>query len=146
MAKEKRRYSLRNRMIGYNLTLMISVVVLCGIIFIASVGLILGSYVQSDINFLLTATADSMESGISYCSDVVTNVRKSELLMDYLVELKDETLSEEEKEELKKELDGERQRAAEELAQAKKEYDEEQAAPAKQEAAQKSAPAEEKRK
>jgi len=49
-------------------------------------------------------------------------------------------------EELKKELDGERQRAAEELAQAKKEYDEEQAAPAKQEAAQKSAPAEEKRK
>ena len=105
MAKEKRRYSLRNRMIGYNLTLMISVVVLCGIIFIASVGLILGSYVQSDINFLLTATADSMESGISYCSDVVTKVRKSELLMDYLVELKDETLSEEEKEELKKEFE-----------------------------------------
>lgn len=105
MAKEKRRYSLRNRMIGYNLTLMISVVVLCGIIFIASVGLILGSYVQSDINFLLTATADSMESAISYCSDVVTKVRKSELLMDYLVELKDETLSEEEKEELKKEFE-----------------------------------------
>lgn len=105
MAKEKRRYSLRNRLIGYNLTLMISVVVLCGLVFIVSVAVILGSYVQSDINFLLTATADSMETGISYCSNVVTKVRKSELLMDYLVELKDETLSGEEKEELKKEFE-----------------------------------------
>ena len=105
MAKEKHRYSLRNRLIGYNLTLMISVVVLCSIIFITSVGIILGSYVQSDINFLLTATADSMESGISYCSNVVTKVRKSELLMGYLVNQKDEILSGEEKEELKKEFE-----------------------------------------
>lgn len=105
MAKEKHRYSLRNRLIGYNLTLMISVVVLCSIIFITSVGIILGSYVQSDINFLLTATADSMESGITYCSNVVTKVRKSELLMDYLEERKDETLSMEEKENLKKEFE-----------------------------------------
>lgn len=105
MAKGKRRYSLRNQLIGYNLTLMISVLVLCGLIFIVSVGIIVGSYVQSDIDFLLTATADSMESGISYCSDVVTKVRKSDLLMDYLVELKDESFSEEEKEELQKEFE-----------------------------------------
>ena len=69
MAKTKRRHSLRNRLIGYNLTLMISVLVLCGMIFIVSVGMIVGSYVQADIDFLLTATADSMESGISYCSE-----------------------------------------------------------------------------
>lgn len=105
MAKGKRRYSLRNQLIGYNLTLMISVLVLCGLIFIVSVGIIVGSYVQSDIDFLLTATADSMESGISYCSDVVTKVRKSDLLMDYLVELKDEIILEEEKEELQKEFE-----------------------------------------
>lgn len=105
MAKGKRRYSLRKQLIGYNLTLMISVLVLCGLIFIVSVGIIVGSYVQSDIDFLLTATADSMESGISYCSDVVTKVRKSDLLMDYLVELKDESLLEEEKEELQKEFE-----------------------------------------
>lgn len=105
MAKTKRRYSLRNRLIGYNLTLMISVLVLCGLIFIVSVGVIVGSYVQSDIDFLLTATADSMESGISYCSEVVTKVRKSDILMDYLIELKDDSLSEEEKEELKREFE-----------------------------------------
>ena len=84
MAKTKRRHSLRNRLIGYNLTLMISVLVLCGMIFIVSVGMIVGSYVQADIDFLLTATADSMESGISYCSEVVTKVRKSDVLMEYL--------------------------------------------------------------
>ncbi len=105
MAKAKRRYSLRNRLLGYNLTLMISVLVLCGVIFVISVGMIVGSYVQSDIEFLLTATADSMESGISYCSDMVTKVRKSELLMDYLVELKNDQLTEDEKEDLKKEFE-----------------------------------------
>ena len=84
---------------------MISVLVLCGLIFIVSVGVIVGSYVQSDIDFLLTATADSMESGISYCSEVVTKVRKSDILMDYLIELKDDSLSEEEKEELKREFE-----------------------------------------
>ncbi len=104
MAKEKRRYSLRNRLLGYNLTLMISVMILCGLIFIVSVGIIVGSYVQSDIDFLLTATADSMESGLSYCSDVVTKVRKSEMLMEYQVELKDNLLTQEEKEEFQKEL------------------------------------------
>ena len=61
MEKKKRRYSLRNRMIRYNLTLMISVLILCGVIFTVSVGLIVGSYVQSDIDLLLTATADAME-------------------------------------------------------------------------------------
>ncbi|MBQ8857554.1 MAG: sensor histidine kinase [Lachnospiraceae bacterium] len=105
MDKKKRRYSLRNRMIRYNLTLMISVLILCGVIFTVSVGLIVGSYVQSDIDFLLTATADAMESGISFCSDVVTKVRKSEILMDYLVEMKHTTLSEDEKEELEKEFE-----------------------------------------
>ena len=105
MAKTKRRHSLRNRLIGYNLTLMISVLVLCGMIFIVSVGMIVGSYVQADIDFLLTATADSMESGISYCSEVVTKVRKSDVLMEYLIELKDHTLSEEEKDELKREFE-----------------------------------------
>lgn len=105
MAKEKRRYSLRNRLLGYNLTLMISVMILCGLIFIVSVGIIVGSYVQSDIDFLLTATADSMESGISYCSDVVTKVRKSEMLMEYQMELKDNLLTQEEKEEFQKEFE-----------------------------------------
>lgn len=105
MAKEKRRYSLRSRLIQYNLTLMISVLVLCGTIFIVSVGVIVGSYVQSDINFLMTATADSMETGISYCSEVVTKVRKSEPLMNYLVEKQYDLLLHEERELLNREFE-----------------------------------------
>ena len=105
MAKDKRRYSLRSKLIGYNLTLMISALFLCGIIFVVSVGILVGNYVKSDINFLLTASADSMESGISFCSEVVTKVRKSEILMDYLIEMKDSSLAEEEKEVLKKEFE-----------------------------------------
>ena len=104
MAKE-RRYSLRSRLIGYNLTLMISALFLCGVIFVVSVGILVGNYVKSDIDFLLTASADSMESGMSYCSDVVTKVRKSEILMDYLIEMKDSSLTTEEKESLKKEFE-----------------------------------------
>ena len=105
MAKEKRRYSLRNRMICYNLALMISVLVLCGLIFIVSVGMIAGSYVQSDFEFLMTATADSMETSISYCSDALTNVRKSENMMEYLRKKEELVLSEEEKEMINKEFE-----------------------------------------
>ena len=103
--KEKHRYSLRSKLIGYNLTLMISVLILCGFIFVVSVGIIVGDYVQSDIDFLLTATGETMETKISYCSDVVTKVRKSEVLMEYLVDLKSLSLAEEEKEEIKKEFE-----------------------------------------
>lgn len=105
MAKGKKRYSLRNRLIQYNLSLIIFVVVLCGLIFVISVGMIVGSYIQSDIDFLLTATADSMESGISYCSEVITKVRKTEILMDYLAKDRKNNFSEEEKESLQKEFE-----------------------------------------
>lgn len=105
MTKGKKRYSLRNRLIQYNLSLIIFVVVLCGLIFVISVGMIVGSYIQSDIDFLLTATADSMESGISYCSEVITKVRKTEVLMDYLAKNKENYFSEEEKESLQKEFE-----------------------------------------
>lgn len=105
MTKNKRRYSLRSRLIGYNLTLMISALLLCGIIFIVSVVILVGNYVRSDINFLLTATADSMESGMDYCSEVVTKVRKSEILMDYLLGMDNELLEDKEREILKKEFE-----------------------------------------
>ena len=105
MTKSKRRYSLRSRLIGFNLTLMISALLLCGIIFIVSVMVLVGNYVRSDIDFLLTATADSMESGMDYCSEVVTKVRKSEILMDYLVGTDNELLDDKEKEIRKKEFE-----------------------------------------
>ena len=105
MTKSKRRYSLRSRLIGFNLTLMISALLLCGIIFIVSVMILVGNYVRSDIDFLLTATADSMESGMDYCSEVVTKVRKSEILMDYLVRTDNELLDDKEKEIRKKEFE-----------------------------------------
>lgn len=105
MTKSKRRYSLRSRLIGFNLTLMISALLLCGIIFIVSVMFLVGNYVRSDIDFLLTATADSMESGMDYCSEVVTKVRKSEILMDYLVGTDNELLDDKEKEIRKKEFE-----------------------------------------
>lgn len=103
--KEKRRYSLRSKLIGYNLALMISVLILCGFVFVVSVGIIVGDYVQSDIDFLLTATGETMETKISYCSDVVTRVRKSESLMEYLVELENFFLTEDEREEITKEFE-----------------------------------------
>ena len=105
MTKGKRRYSLRSRLIGYNLTLMILALLLCGIIFIVSVVILVGNYVRSDINFLLTATADSMEAGMDYCSEVVTKVRKSEILMNYLIGTDNELLEDKEKEILKKEFE-----------------------------------------
>ena len=105
MTKNRRRYSLRSRLIGYNLTLMISALLLCGMIFIVSVAILVGNYVRSDINFLLTASADSMESGMTYCSDVVTKVRKSEILMDYLEGMDNHLLTKSEKETLKKEFE-----------------------------------------
>lgn len=105
MVQEKRRYSLRNRIIQYNLVLMISVLILCGFIFVVSVGVIVGSYVQSDFEFLMTAAADSVENSVSYCEDVVTNVRKSEILMDYCLMSEESEISEELKDTVKREFE-----------------------------------------
>ena len=105
MKREKKRYSLRNRIIQYNLVLMISALILCGFIFMVSVGIIVGSYIQSDFDFLMTATADTVENSLSYCTDVVTNVRKSEILMNYLRKPEEGSLSEEEKDIVRKEFE-----------------------------------------
>lgn len=99
---QKKRYSLRKRLIGYNLALMISAGVLCGLLFTVSVVLIVGSYVESEVEILMTETAESMVQGISYCSDVVTKIRKSDMLMAYLVTPKEQV---EENERMKQEFE-----------------------------------------
>ncbi|GAA0792099.1 sensor histidine kinase [Faecalicatena orotica] len=82
--KGKKRYSLRRKMIQYNLTVTLISLILCGVIFVASVSIIVGDYIHSDINFFLSAMSETMESKLSYCGDTITRLRGSTLLMDYL--------------------------------------------------------------
>lgn len=103
--RKKKRPSLRNQMIQYNLTIMILALVLCAAVLVVSVGVIVGGHIQSDIEFLLTATADSADAKFDYCADVVTNVRKSDVLNDYLLKNAEYIYSEEEFQLLQDEFD-----------------------------------------
>lgn len=102
--REKRRPSLRIQMIRYNLTVMILALVLCGAVLVVSVAVIVGGYVQSDIEFLLTATADATETKLDYCGEVVTKIRKSDTLTGYLMQ-ENKLYSEEEFIEIQEEFD-----------------------------------------
>ncbi|MDD3338336.1 MAG: sensor histidine kinase [Lachnospiraceae bacterium] len=80
----RKRYSLRGKMIRYNLLITLMALVLCGSVFVISVWMIIKQYINSDINFFLTTTADTMDTRLGYCEDVIYSIRDNQELMDYL--------------------------------------------------------------
>ena len=82
--KKKKRYSMRGKMITVNMGIMLGALLLCGSIFVFSVFFIISDYIHHDMDFFLTATADGMESGLSYLEKVIYALRDSETVMGYM--------------------------------------------------------------
>lgn len=80
----KKKYSLRMRMMEINVGIALVSFLLCGLLFILSVSFLVKTYINSDINFFLTETAENLEKRLEYIETTVTGVRESEILMDYL--------------------------------------------------------------
>lgn len=85
MKKTKgKRHSLRAKMIGINVSIVFTAFILCGLLFVVSVGFLVGKYVNHDLDFFLTQMSDNLSTKLSYMEDVVYSVRDSEELMQYL--------------------------------------------------------------
>lgn len=72
------------RMMEINVGIALVSFLLCGLLFILSVSFLVKTYINSDINFFLTETAENLEKRLEYIETTVTGVRESEILMDYL--------------------------------------------------------------
>ena len=94
--KKKKRYSMRGKMITVNMGIMLGALLLCGSIFVFSVFFIISDYIHHDMDFFLTATADGMESGLSYLEKVIYALRDSETVMGYMEKSRNGRLTEEE--------------------------------------------------
>ena len=84
----KKKYSLRMRMMEINVGIALISFLLCGLLFILSVSFLVKTYINNDINFFLTETAENLEKRLEYIETTVTGVRESEILMDYLEKIK----------------------------------------------------------
>ena len=87
----KKKYSLRMRMMEINVGIALVSFLLCGLLFILSVSFLVKTYINNDINFFLTETAENLEKRLEYIETTVTGVRESEILMDYLENGTDES-------------------------------------------------------
>lgn len=81
---KKSRHSLRVKMMAMNLTITLSSLILCGLVFIVSVWLIVGKSIDHDIDFFLTQTNDNLNSQMEYLENVIYQIRDSSAIMDYL--------------------------------------------------------------
>lgn len=78
------RHSLRTKMIGINVTITLTSFIMCGALFVLSVSLLVGKYVNHDLDFFLTEMSDNLNTKISYMETVIYEIRDSEELMEYL--------------------------------------------------------------
>ena len=81
MAKRQKRPSLRAKMISINLGITVSALILCGAIFAVSVWMIMGKYIDHDIDFFLTETSHNVADKIEYLEQVVLKLRDSDEIM-----------------------------------------------------------------
>lgn len=95
--KETRRQSLRAKMIGINVGITLASFLLCGVLFVISVGFLVGKYVNHDRDFFLTTLSDNLYTKYSFMEDTVYAVRDSEELMEYLTNPQNLTVEEDER-------------------------------------------------
>lgn len=84
MKKKSSRSSLRAKMIGINVTITLTSFILCGALFVLSVSLLVGKYVNNDLDFFLTEMSNNLSAKVAYMETVIYDIRDSEELMTYL--------------------------------------------------------------
>lgn len=92
-----RRQSLRTKMIGINVGITLASFLLCGVLFVISVGFLVGKYVKHDRDFFLTELSDNLYTKYTFMEDTVYAVRDSEELMEYLTNPRKLTVEEDDR-------------------------------------------------
>lgn len=84
MGKSKKKYSLRMRMLQINVSVALVSFLLCGSLFVISVSVLIGKYVNHDLDFLMTEISDNLANRLEYTKSTVYAIRASSVLMQYL--------------------------------------------------------------
>lgn len=84
MNKKKGRHSIRIKMMGINISIALVSFLLCGGLFVISISLLIGKYINSDMDFFLTEITDNLSEKFEYMEDTISEIRDSVILMDYL--------------------------------------------------------------
>lgn len=84
MEKKKGRHSIRIKMMGINISIALVSFLLCGGLFVLSISLLIGKYIDSDMDFFMTEISDNLSEKFEYMEETISEVRDSVILMDYL--------------------------------------------------------------
>lgn len=72
------------RLLKTNLAIILTYFLLCGFLFVIAIGRLVGTYVDHDLDFLLTEVSSNLNQRFLYMEDVVKSVRNSDDLMGFL--------------------------------------------------------------
>ena len=68
--KCRRRESLRNKMLLINCCITLAALVLGGIVLVVSIHLIVGKYINNDMDFFLTETCNNVANRMDYLEEI----------------------------------------------------------------------------
>lgn len=80
----KKRRSIRIKMMGINISITLISFLLYGCLFILSISLLIGKYINSDMDFFLKEISDNINEKYEYMEDMIYATRESEMLMSFL--------------------------------------------------------------
>lgn len=92
------------KILGMNLSIALACFIVCGALFVMAVILLVGKYVNHDLDFFLTEVSENMEHRFQYMEDVVYAVRDSDEMMGFLEGVREDN-PERQKYEMKKAAD-----------------------------------------
>ncbi len=82
--RERKRYSLRNKMLVFNCFVTFAALLLGGVVFVVSVFVIVGKYIENDMDFFLRETNNNLKSKVEFLEEVIYDIRELDELMSYL--------------------------------------------------------------
>lgn len=81
---DKKRHSLRMRMLGMNISITMISFILYGFLFVMSINFLIGKYINNDLDFFLTEVSNNLEIRVEYVKDTISKIRSSQDVMSYL--------------------------------------------------------------
>lgn len=81
---DKKRHSLRMRMLGMNISITMISFILYGFLFVMSINFLIGKYINNDLDFFLTEVSNNLEIRVEYVKDTISKIRSSQEVMSYL--------------------------------------------------------------
>lgn len=86
MKKNKKRRSLRMKMIGIQMGVTLASFIVCGVLFVFAVSMLVGRYVNHDVDFLLKEVNSNLEQRFVYLENVAYSIRDSEEMISFLTD------------------------------------------------------------